>query len=247
MSPTPSELYSVAIHQPDFFPWMGFFDKLIRAKHFVILDHVQFPKKGGTYCNRVTIVNGGAAIWITAPVFRAYRGYRSIAQMQFSEGEYWRKRILRTLHQAYCKAPFFEETMQKLEPLINCPEENITNYNMNAIVEIAQWLGIPIDKIHRSSCLSHEGSSTRMLISLTQALGANEYVCGSGADAYQNDELFREAGIQLIKRVYQHPIYKQHNANVFVPGASIVDAFMNCGIENVRETLVDVPHKQKSF
>ncbi len=50
----------VAIHQPNFFPWLGYFDKIARCDHFVLLDHVQFQKTGGVWSNRVRMMVGAA-------------------------------------------------------------------------------------------------------------------------------------------------------------------------------------------
>src|ERR1700730_2689424 len=54
----------VAIHQPNFLPWLGYFDKLARCDMFVLLDSVQFPKRNGTWMNRVKVLVGGEAAWV---------------------------------------------------------------------------------------------------------------------------------------------------------------------------------------
>ena len=76
----------VAIHQPNFFPWLGFFDKIARADVFCLLDNVQFPKTGGTWINRVQLWINGKAAWATAPVDRSYSGVRRIREMQARRG-----------------------------------------------------------------------------------------------------------------------------------------------------------------
>jgi hypothetical protein len=61
----------VAIHQPNFLPWLGFFDKLARADVFVLLNSVQFPRTSkGTWINRVKLLVGGEARWATVPIVR---------------------------------------------------------------------------------------------------------------------------------------------------------------------------------
>ena len=67
----------VAIHQPNFLPWLGYFDKLARADVFILLDTVQFPKKAGSWMNRARLLVGGEPSWITVPVVRSYHGLRS--------------------------------------------------------------------------------------------------------------------------------------------------------------------------
>src|SRR4051794_9997556 len=84
----------VGLHQPNFFPWLGYFDKLVRADVFVLLDNVQFSKTGGTWSNRVRLLAGDAPTWITLPVVRAYSGVRLVREMQIDNRQPWRRKFL---------------------------------------------------------------------------------------------------------------------------------------------------------
>ena len=74
----------VAIHQPNFFPWLGYFDKIRRSDIFILLDDVQFSKTGGVWSNRVKVLINGEGRWLTAPVERNFHGTRNVNQMFFS-------------------------------------------------------------------------------------------------------------------------------------------------------------------
>ena len=91
MSAVPGERI-VAIHQPNFFPWLGYFDKIARANVFVILDSVQFPKKQGNWMNRVRVLVHGKPHWLTVPVDRTFHGVRSVREMQIASDSPWRDR-----------------------------------------------------------------------------------------------------------------------------------------------------------
>jgi len=231
---SPSDSKMVCIHQPDFFPWLGFFDKIIRSDIFIILDHVQFPKKGGTYCNRVKILVHGKEQWVTAPIDRSYSGYKAITEMRFQDGVPWREKMVKIISNNYCKAPFYKETFHFFESLIFNPENNICTYNINSIKSIARLFNINTKKFFMSSQLNQGGMATEMLIKLTHAVGGDSYMCGSGAAGYQENEKFKTAGIKLLHRDYKHPLYNQFSANEFTPGLSIIDAFMNCGVSGVK-------------
>lgn len=59
----------VGIHQPNFFPWLGYFNKIAKSNKFVFLDNVDFPKTGaGNLVNRVKILNNGNEKWLTMSI-----------------------------------------------------------------------------------------------------------------------------------------------------------------------------------
>jgi len=227
----------VAIHQPNFFPWLGYFDKLCQADVFIFLDDVQFPKTGGVWSNRVKVLINGEGRWLTAPVDRSFHGTRYINQMSFTSREDWRGKLLKTLVTAYRRAPFFEETFAVLEPLIRNPEENIARYNSIAVTAIAQYIGLPVEKFRWSSEFMLADHASERLISLTRAVGGHAYMCGGGAAGYQEDVAFSAARIALIYQNFEHPIYKQIGAKNFAPGLSIIDAIMNIGAVELRRVL----------
>ena len=221
----------VAIHQPTFFPWLGYFNKIERCDRFVVLDPVQFSKKGGTWANRVKLLVNGQPQWTTMPVERNYHGVRSYAEMRIDNGAAWRDKLRQTLRLNYRAAPHFAEVFPPLEDLISNPTSSLTDYNLSAILYLAKALGIDVAKIVMASELKAEGSGTDLLVSITKAAGGTAYLCGGGASGYQEDENFTAAGLDLIYQNFKHPEYEQVNTTEFVPGLSVIDALMNCGFE----------------
>lgn len=228
----------VAIHQPNFFPWLGYFDKIIKSDLFIFLDHVQFPKSAkGVWTNRVKFLIGGNAKWVTAPINRKFHGVKNINEIEFSLENPWRNKMLNTISQNYKKSPYFDRIMPKLDPIILNPENNIAKYNTHAILNIADQLGISREKFYWSSDLPYSGTANEMLVSLTKAVRGTSYMCGGGADGYQVDSFFEASGVSLIYQNFKHPEYGQFNIDPFIPGLSIIDALMNCGFSGVREII----------
>lgn len=225
----------VSIHQPNFFPWLGFFDKIARADVFILMDNVQFPKKGGGWGNRGQLIINGQPAWVTMPVVRSYHGMRLVKNMRISNSTPWREKLLKTVQTNYARAPFFDLIFPLFKNLINNPTDNLTDYNEAAIRAIAKAIGLGTSQLVTGSTLDVAGEGTDLLIAMTRAVGGTAYLCGSGADNYQKDEKFAQAGIELIRQRFQHPVYPQINTSAFVAGLSIVDTLMNCGIE---ETLL---------
>lgn len=217
-----------AIHQPNFFPWLGYFDKIKRCDKFIVLDDVQYQKKGGTWSNRVAINIQGKSKWITAPINRP-NGLWNINETTFQDTN-WRDKIIKTIQANYSKAPFFKENRDFIFELINFKENNLSKYNLNAIVEICRYLNIEIDsKLVLSSNYSFSSSSNELLIDLTKATGSDIYMAGGGASDYQNIELFKKEGLNFLYQDFEHPIYEQINTDDFIKGLSIIDYIFNCG------------------
>lgn len=226
----------VAIHQPNFFPWLGYFNKIARADVFIVLDNVQFSKTGGTWSNRVRILLEGRPTWATLPVERSFHGVRLVREMRVADGP-WRIRLLRTFQGAYRRAPHFDEVFPLVEELIETPTDMVAEFNLAAVRALTGRLGLDPGKLIVGSTLGVEGAGTDLLVNAVRAVGGSGYLCGGGAQGYQDDERFAPAGIELVQQEFQHPVYAQLRAGEFVPGLSIIDALMNCGFPGTRDLI----------
>lgn len=196
-------MFVCAIHQPNFFPWSGFFDKINKADVFIFMDDVAYPKSGsgsGSWCNRVKLLSGGQPAWYGLPI-KKEPGVQLIKDVYFAEKEFHLGKFKKSLLHNYGKAPFYQQTMTQLLPLIDYKSDSLAEYNINAIIGLAQLLGLKT-KFIRQSDLPHQHHSTVLLIELVKAVEANAYLCGNGAGGYQDDGLFAENGIELIYQNY---------------------------------------------
>lgn len=218
----------VAIHQPTFLPWLGWWDKLARADVFVLLDDVQFPKKGGTWMNRVRILIGGEARWVTVPVDRAFSGTRSVREMRIDVGRPWRDELLRTLASSYGRTPHFADVMPAVEDALASPSDRIAELNESAIRSLAGPLGLDASRLVRQSDLGVKGTGNELLVALCRAVGGDVYLSGDGAGDYLSEQAFADAGLDLRYQKFSPPAYPQAVAD-HVPGLSVVDALMSCG------------------
>ena len=235
----PNDRTVVAIHQPNFLPWLGWFDKLRLADKFVILDDVQFPKSGaGTWINRVQMIIGGRPAWITLPVVRSFEGTRLISEMVLDEQATWRAKMLRTLRLNYGKHPYSDEVLESLEPLLESPESSLCQYNCALLERIATRLGLPWSIVVRSSATPVVERSTDRLAALVQANQGTVYLAGGGASGYQQDDTFAQQRIAVEYQSFVPPVYPQRGVEPFSPGLSVVDALMNLGFEGTRELLI---------
>ncbi|HYI36485.1 MAG TPA: WbqC family protein [Thermoleophilaceae bacterium] len=226
----------VAIHQPNFLPWLGWFDKLARADAMVLLDDVQFPKKGGTPINRVRMLIGGRPSWVTVPIDRSYHGVRTIAEMRIDQSRGWRETTLRSVTQSYSRAPFFESVMPDLTRVIETDTDSLAELNMAGIRWLAEGLGLDTGRLVLSSGLDAEGTGTDRLIELTRAVGGSAYLAGGGAGGYQEDESFGRAGVKLLSQDFEPRPYPQ-GTDEHQPGLSTVDAVMHVGFEGAAALL----------
>src|SRR5262249_3803860 len=126
----------VAIHQPNFFPWLGYFDKIRRADVFIFLDAVDYPRAGsggrGPWSNRARIAVQSEARWITCPVQRVPLGH-PIGQVAIDDRQPWRIKLIKTLHANYGRSAGFKSAMAVIEPLIMRNERNLATFNIAAI------------------------------------------------------------------------------------------------------------------
>jgi hypothetical protein len=216
----------VAIHQPNFFPWLGYFDKLRRADIFIFLDAVDYPRAGsggmGSWCNRVRIAVRNEPHWITCPIQRMPLGSPIHAAI-IDDRQPWRVKLRKTFEANYRKAPRYDETLELLEPLIHSPEINLSAFNIAAVRAISGYLGLKTQFMLQSE-LPHCGQATELLASLVKSVGGDTYLAGGGASGYQEDHLFAKHGIALTYQGFTPKVYGDPER--FVPGLSIIDYLM---------------------
>jgi hypothetical protein len=221
------------IHQPNFFPWTGYFDKIKKADVFIFLDEVAYPKSGsgsGSWCNRVKLLSSNQAAWYGLPIQKA-SGVQLIKDVSFSDKAFHLGKLKKSLEYNYKKTPFYSEVMKQIEGLIHFESDSLAEYNMNFITQLSKMLGLNTQFVKQSD-LTHSQQATELLVELLEQVGATSYLCGNGADGYQKDDLFSAHNIELIYQNYdqsQDELFQLTNENE--RGLSALHYLFNTGFK----------------
>jgi WbqC-like protein len=218
----------IAIAQPTYLPWLGYFDLLDQVDTFVLLDTVQFEKQSWQQRNRIKTPTG--LLWLTVPVvFRGRLGQR-IVDVEIREAEFWRDH-LRAVELNYRRAPFFAEYFPALSELLPSAAAGLrlAELNIGLLRWLAQALGIKT-RIVRSSELAVDGKRTHLLAEICGLLGATTYISPLGSADYLLNELpiLTGRGVDVAFQHYDHPSYRQLFPP-FQPHASALDLLFNEG------------------
>jgi hypothetical protein len=216
----------VTIHQPNFLPWLGYFDKMARANLFVYLDNVPFSKNN--YQNRTRIKTVRGPGWLSVPVQTSGRFGQLTADVPIDNRGPWARKHLARLADAYGRTPGWAEVRAFLEPImVERAWDLLAPMNIALIEALRGVLDVTTPTVLASQ-LDATGHSTELLIGICRAVGADIYLAGSGSAAYLEEERFAEAGIAVTHQQFDHPVYAQpHGA--FEPGLSAVDAICALG------------------
>lgn len=214
----------VAIHQPNYMPWLGFFAKMAQSDLFVLLDDAKFSKNN--IINRVRILGAGLPRWLTLPV--SANSNTAISSVVISQKD-WRRRHLSLLRNTYGNAPHFGSLWPELQDWFEtAPEADLASVNRHFISRIAERLGIGA-RIIASGTLGLEGRADDRLVAIVGSLApGGVYVSGHGAAAYQDPQKYAAAGIALHYYRFKHPEYDQRQIP-FQPGLSVLDAAFHLG------------------
>jgi hypothetical protein len=216
----------VSIHQPNFAPWLGFFDKMAHSDTFVLLDTVQLIKRG--YQNRTRIKTNSGTRWLTIPVFKKGRFYQPASEAEVDEGTDWRTVHQRTLHHVLSKAPYREELLDCIRPIYAREDlRRLTAFNTALIRKIVDRLGIHT-RLAMASQLGCKGNSSRLMVNLTKAVGGDVYLSGPSGRQYIEPEIFSAESVKLRYHTFEPFEYPQQFGS-FTPGLSCFDYFANVG------------------
>jgi len=217
----------VAIAQPTYLPWLGYFDLIDQVDVFVILDSVQFEKQSWQQRNRIKTPCG--LQWLTVPVVFRGRFGQSIYEVEIRDGEFSGNH-LRAIELNYRRAPFFENYFHELSVKLRCSADfRLADLNVRLIEWLMSVLGIRTPLLF-SSRLDQPGKRTELLANICSYLSASEYISPIGSAVYLLREIdaFHRKSIEVFFQNYEHPHYRQMFPP-FIPNASILDLIFNEG------------------
>ncbi|MBT6836579.1 MAG: WbqC family protein [Bacteroidetes bacterium] len=225
----------IAITQPNFIPWLGYFDLLDSIDLWISLDNVQMVKRSFIVRNKIKAV-GSDPKWLTVSLKKANQSIL-INQTELDEKD-WHIDAINKIKSYYSTAPFYKKYISVVEEILSPKEKLLSVYNQRTVMDLAQLIGISVEiKTATSLIPLLEGNPEDKIMSLCEILKPTEfYNFEKGIDiGLYSGENFAKHQIQLFKQNYQHPVYTQADPE-FSPYLSILDLLFNMG-ENSLEVI----------
>ncbi len=215
----------VAIHQPNYMPYLKYFYKMAESDIFIFMDNAQYTR--GSWINRVKVKGIESSIWLTVPV--KYNFGQNISKVEIVNQKKWARKHLKTLKSLYGNATHFMEFYPTIENILGKTWNSLADLNIEIIESICKILKINTRLVIGSE-FNCEGHTTDLLVNMVKEIGGDTYLCGKAA--YQEDWKFAENDLKLIRQKYEHPVYRQLHGE-FIEGLSILDALFNIGSKKI--------------
>jgi hypothetical protein len=235
----------LAIMQPYFFPYIGYFSLMEYADQFILFDTAQYDRKGWMNRNRILKPNEGwqyMRAGVVKPPFRS-----PIKNVEVDQTADWKQNLLRQLEHYKGTAPYYDETISLVEASLAKPAATLTELNKNTLMAVRDRLEIecPINVFSEMNikldAIEHPG---QWALRISKALNADEYVNPPGAAKIIFDpQEFNDLSIKLSILTNRLPAYKQHRDD-FESGLSIIDVLMFCHVGSIRDMLRDFSIKE---
>lgn len=226
---------TVAIHQPNFIPWVGYFNKINKSDVFVLFDDVQFPR-AKTFGNRVEIKTNNGAVWLTVPVTN--RGeMNNFNEVELDNSQNWASKSLKTIKLAYQKATHFNDYFEEFSAIYTAKHVHLTDLNLALMSFAVAKTGITTKLVRSSEMTEAAGlNGAEKIMAILKALNATTYLSGKGAGSrrYINEDDFKTEGIELVWQSYEPKPYRQLWGGDFIPNLSIIDLLFNEGPESIK-------------
>lgn len=223
----------LAIMQPYFFPYLGYFQLIKCVDTFVLYDNIEFTKTGWIRRNR--ILNFDRDRYIVVPLKKA-SDYSRICELEISE-TYDYKKMLRVIKGAYERSPYFNDTFQFLKDIIQPDNQYLFGYLLSIIKRLCAYLEIQTKFIISSSIsVNHSLKSQEKVIALCTSLNADQYINPIGGQTLYDKCSFAKSGIKLLFHRMSNFTYNQFKIQ-FIPNLSIIDVMMFNSKEKMKELL----------
>ena len=216
----------VAGHQPNLYPYGGFFAKIASVDQFVIVDNTQYVKKQYHNRNRIQLQDGTVK-WLTIPIKNAGNYKQKINEVEIENSGNWARKHSKTLFLNYKKTPFFEQYFPQFDDLLAREWHLLIDFNL-AVIRLC----LNILEIDTPLFIASENNISGVATSLIQDIcvktNSDCYLHGRHARDYVDFNILSKAGIKNMIQDFHSLAYRQ-NGVTFVPDLSILDILFNCG------------------
>jgi hypothetical protein len=214
-----------AIMQPYIFPYVGYYQLINAVDIFVVLDDVNFIKRG--WINRNNILLNNKAHLFSIPLERPSQN-KLICETKLNFSIQEKEHFIKTFELAYKKAPFFNDFFPIFTEIILYDSKDLTDFLCNSFNETFKYLEIE-KKIIRSSEIPKNNTlkAEHRIIEICKKLNTVEYINLSGGKSLYSQENFAKENIELrfIDTRFDNIHYKQFK-NSFMPNLSFFDVIM---------------------
>jgi hypothetical protein len=229
----------IAMMQPTFLPWIGFFELIYKSDVFIFLDDFQFSVQSFHQRNRL-FVNAKQVDWYTVPVFKSKSFKANLNCVLINDSVKWRKKMIVRVIQNYSKTPYFNEIFPLFESCILLNAESIAHLNINFITSIVRLFGWQRNFLFSSYYETMSVRSQRVL-ELLQLSNATQYYSAKGSWDYMSSEkIFPIEGVEILFQDFNLKSYSQSSSPLeFVPFLSVLDALFNIGPSETAELITN--------
>ena len=213
----------IAIMQPSFFPYIGYFQLLNTVDKFVVFDDVNFIKRG--WINRNKILVNAQAYMFTVPLKNVSQN-TLIQDLELAVEEKWKSKFLRTLELAYKKAQFFDESFAIVEEVVRTKSTFLKDWHLKSFALIKNYLGIKTTLIESATTYNNRNLKGQdRILDICIRENADHYINPIGGRELYDKQLFIEHDIKLNFLKCEEITYHQFNDS-FIPWLSMIDVLV---------------------
>ncbi len=247
----------LAIMQPYFFPYLGYYQAIYAVDKYILYDNLAYIKEGWMNKNRFLVVNGEPAYFFVE--VKKKSSFKKISDIELVDGNWWRKKILKSIFYNYKTRPFFDEICPIVERVVNAEVRFLTELNSKSIKEVCDYLDIKTEVTTDTSkyfqlekdlsCdeleisarfptirLNNPEKKVIRVIEICHAEGAETFINAIGGRELYDKAEFERNNIKLFF-IQTNPYSYKQSAEMFYPHLSIIDVLMNCGKDGAKKLL----------
>jgi hypothetical protein len=223
----------IAILQPSYLPWLGFFEQFYRCDIFVFLDDVKYTKLDWRNRNRFKTPNG--TIWLTIPVFTKGKEGQKINETRIDNTKKWQVKHRKVIEFNYKKSPYFNAYFNELKSFYKKKYEYLCDLNIDLILWINEKIGLKREHILSSQLGISQKDKQDRLIEICKSTYADYLYDGKSSENFINKNYFYDHGINVEFQEYEHPYYNQQwlKEQGFISHLSVIDLLFNYGPDSL--------------